>query len=50
MTKSRNKTSHTYDEEIAAEVAGNIIEEYHGLFILLENRLQVEKINQEKQG
>lgn len=48
MTKSRNKTSHTYDEEIAAEVAGNIIEEYHGLFILLENRLQVEKINQEK--
>jgi nucleotidyltransferase substrate binding protein (TIGR01987 family) len=50
MTKSRNKTSHTYNEETADEVAGNIIEEYHGLLIQLETRLQVEKINQEKQG
>jgi len=49
-TKSRNKTSHTYNEETADEVAGNIIEEYHGLLIQLETRLQVEKINQEKQG
>jgi len=50
LTKARNQTSHTYDEEIADEVAKNIIEEYHGFFIQLETRLQLEKINQEKQG
>ena len=44
LKKSREMTSHTYDEETANEIAINIIEEYHGLFIQLETRLQLEKI------
>lgn len=44
MYQSRNKTSHTYDEEIADEVAENIIQVYHVLFIQLETRLQVERL------
>lgn len=50
LKKSREMTSHTYDEEAANEIAINIIEEYHGLFIQLETRLQLEKISQEKLG
>jgi nucleotidyltransferase substrate binding protein (TIGR01987 family) len=50
LKKSREMTSHSYDEEIANEIAENIVELYHGMFIQLETRLQVEKINQEKQG
>ena len=48
MYEGRNKTSHTYDEEIADDIAQKIIEDYHNLFILLETRLQLEKLNQEK--
>jgi nucleotidyltransferase substrate binding protein (TIGR01987 family) len=50
LKKSREMTSHTYDEATANEIAGNIVEVYHSLFIQLETRLQLEKINQEKQG
>ena len=50
MTKSRNLTSHTYDEELADQVAADIIESFYGLFIQLETRLQIEKLNQEKNG
>jgi nucleotidyltransferase substrate binding protein (TIGR01987 family) len=50
LKKSREMTSHTYNEEAANEIAKNIIEEYHGLFIQLETRLQLEKITHEKQG
>jgi nucleotidyltransferase substrate binding protein (TIGR01987 family) len=50
MYQSRNKTSHTYDETIAKEIAEKIIVDYHGLFIQIETRLQLEKINQEKEG
>ncbi|RYE34936.1 MAG: nucleotidyltransferase [Sphingobacteriaceae bacterium] len=50
MYQSRNKTSHSYDEEIADDIAVKIVEMYHGLFIQLETRLQLEKINQEKNG
>lgn len=50
MTESRNITSHTYEEETVKEIVGNIIDEYQGLFIQLETRLQMEKINQEKLG
>jgi nucleotidyltransferase substrate binding protein (TIGR01987 family) len=49
MYQSRNKTSHTYDEAIADDVADKIVKTYHGLFIQLETRLQLEKINKEKQ-
>lgn len=48
--ESRNKTSHSYDEAIAEQVATNIIETYYALFIRLETRLQVEKLNREGQG
>jgi len=32
MIVSRNKTSHTYDEETALEIVGNILNDYTGLF------------------
>ncbi len=48
--KARNQTSHSYDEEIANEIAENIVNIYLGLFIQLETRLQLEKINHEKLG
>ena len=50
IKQSRDMTSHSYDEEKANEIVENIINEYHGLLIQLETRLQLEKINQEKQG
>ncbi|TKT85705.1 HI0074 family nucleotidyltransferase substrate-binding subunit [Dyadobacter frigoris] len=50
MYKSRNKTSHTYDEEIAEDVLKDILRTHFGLLIQLETRLQLEKINQEKNG
>ncbi|MGB4850220.1 MAG: nucleotidyltransferase substrate binding protein [Saprospiraceae bacterium] len=50
LKKSRELTSHTYNEDTADEIAENIVQLYHGLFIQLETRLQVEKINQEKEG
>ena len=50
MKKSRDLTSHSYDEETADDIADKITNQYHGLFIQLETRLQLEKINQEKNG
>lgn len=50
LKKSRDLTSHTYDEDTADEIAAKIIEVFYGLFIQLETRLQIEKINQEKNG
>lgn len=50
LKKSRELSSHTYDEETADEIATNIVALYYGLFIQLETRLQIEKINQEKNG
>jgi len=47
LKKSRELTSHAYDEVMAAEIAHLIVIRYHGLFIQLETRLQLEKINQE---
>lgn len=48
MKKSRDLTSHSYDGDTADDIAENIIETYHSLFIQLETRLQLEKINTEK--
>lgn len=48
MYEGRNKTSHSYDEEIADDIAENIIGTYHHLFIQLETRLQLERLNQER--
>jgi nucleotidyltransferase substrate binding protein (TIGR01987 family) len=50
LYQARCKTSHSYDEEIADEIAETIISTYHGVFIQLETRLQLEKINQQKSG
>lgn len=48
LYQARCKTSHSYDETIADDIAANILDTYHGLFIQLETRLQLEKINEEK--
>lgn len=48
LYQSRCKTSHSYDEAIADDIAENILDTYHGLFIQLETRLTLEKINEEK--
>ena len=48
MKKSRDLTSHSYDGDTADDIAENILDTYQGLFIQLETRLQLEKINEEK--
>ena len=48
MKKSRDLTSHSYDGETADDIAENILDTYHGLFIQLETRLRLEQINEEK--
>ncbi len=42
MHKSRNLTSHTYDEETAEEIVEDIRSEYFGLFETLQIRLNEE--------
>jgi len=39
MVQSRTKTSHTYNEDTANEIAEAILEKYHGLFKVLHARL-----------
>jgi len=39
MIKSRNKSSHTYNEETAKEIAKNVVEWYYGLFLNLKDRM-----------
>ncbi|NWJ51041.1 MAG: nucleotidyltransferase substrate binding protein [Bacteroidetes bacterium] len=48
--KSRNLASHAYDEEMAKEIVEKTKTNYYGLFLQLETRLQLEKINQENNG
>ena len=40
MMKDRNRTSHSYNEETAEEIAGNILNEYYTKFIALEKTFQ----------
>lgn len=40
MIQSRNKTSHTYNQEVADEIAGKVIAIYHDLFKAFEKRVQ----------
>ena len=49
MIKSRNKTSHTYDEAIANEIVKEIINRYYSEFIKLYNKLNEIKEKEEKQ-
>lgn len=39
MIKSRNKSSHTYNEETAKEIVKNVVEWYYGLFLKLKDRM-----------
>lgn len=50
MKKSRDLTSHTYEEETADDIAESIVGVYFDLFVQLETRLQLEKINEQKLG
>lgn len=39
MIKSRNKSSHTYNQETADELVEDTVNIFHGLFLQLENKL-----------
>lgn len=40
MIKSRNLTSHTYNRDVADEIAGLVVSRYYQLFLDLEERLE----------
>lgn len=40
MIQSRNKTSHTYNQDVADEIAGKVTAEYRDLFVAFEKKLQ----------
>lgn len=43
MIKSRNKSSHTYDEETARQIVENIVEVYYFLFSKFMNKMNALK-------
>ena len=49
MKEARRRTAHAYDEAMADAIAVLVIGKFHGMFIQLETRLQVEKLNREKE-
>jgi hypothetical protein len=40
MIDDRNKTSHLYDEEMAADVIDEIIQTYYPLFLELQSKME----------
>jgi len=40
MIKSRNQSSHTYNEEVADEIANKIIQQYYALFAEFKNKIK----------
>ena len=40
MLKDRNRTSHTYNQEIADEIAENILKNYYPLYVTLKTELE----------
>ena len=40
MLVSRNKTSHTYNEETANEICSSVVNVYYGLFMQLKEKLE----------
>lgn len=40
MIQSRNKTSHTYNQEVADEISAKVTDVYHDLFMAFEKRMQ----------
>jgi nucleotidyltransferase substrate binding protein (TIGR01987 family) len=41
MIESRNKTSHSYNEEIAIEIANEVMNKYYFLFIKMKNKMKL---------
>jgi len=48
MIQSRNKTSHTYNEEIANEIFGKIINEYFLLFLDFRNVMEQKRTGEQR--
>jgi hypothetical protein len=40
MIRSRNQTSHTYNQEVADEIVQKVITLYYDLFLAFEKRMQ----------
>ena len=40
MIQSRNRTSHTYNQDVADEIVGKVITLYHDLFLAFDKRMQ----------
>ncbi len=47
MLKSRNRTSHTYNEEIAEEICNSIVDKYFPLFDLFKDEMKKYQKNSE---
>jgi len=45
MIRSRNKTLHTYNDEIAEEIVGKILDAYFPLFMAFQNKMERVGIN-----
>lgn len=48
MIQSRNKTSHTYNEETANEIFGKIINEYFPLFLDFRNAMEEKRSGEQR--
>jgi nucleotidyltransferase substrate binding protein (TIGR01987 family) len=47
MIKSRNQTSHTYNEEVAVQIVNDIVNHYFNNFMLLHEKLNLLKKREE---
>ncbi len=47
MIKSRNKTSHTYNQEIADEIYYKILNEYHSAFLTFQQIMEEKRSGQQ---
>ena len=45
MIKSRNQTSHTYNNEIATEIVSKIMDVYFSLFVAFQNKMERLSVN-----
>ncbi len=48
MIQNRNVTSHTYNEEIAEEIYRNIVNDFHPLFVLFQEKMKYLQSKEEK--
>ena len=48
MLKSRNRTSHPYNEEIANEICNSIVDKYFSLFVALKDKIKQHQRNSEQ--